>query len=47
MRDGSGPIQFAVDGTLVEMGTGVTHLLIVPSDGGLENHVTWSINSVE
>lgn len=47
MRNGSGPIQFAVDGKLVEMGAGVTHLLIVPSDGDLGNHVTWNTEHTE
>lgn len=47
LRDGSGPIQFAVDGKIVDMGAGITHMMIVPTEGGLGSHVAWHSKSVE
>lgn len=47
VRNDSGPIQFTVDGNIVEMGTGITHMMVVPTDGGLDSHVSWSLKSSE
>ncbi|MGZ9586531.1 DUF3048 domain-containing protein [Paenibacillus marinisediminis] len=41
VRSGKGPIQFTVADQIVELGAGVTHIMIVPTTGGLNSHVKW------
>ncbi|MCG7409542.1 DUF3048 domain-containing protein [Paenibacillus sp. ACRRX] len=42
VRQAGGPIQFQVDGKVIPLQPGITHIMIVPSLEAKESHVKWS-----
>lgn len=41
IRQDKGPIQFTVDGKVIELGSGNTHIMVVPNTGSLSSHASW------